>query len=128
MPVEEVARTMEVPPGFKWQVFAAEQDVPQLIAMAWDARGRLWVADCGTYGRNFARWNNELRDCILTFEDTDSDGHGDKRTVSGIRGGLTSIAIGDGGVYLYYQTRSKRLADVELSLQTISILQQNRIP
>src|SRR6188508_2506420 len=51
MPAEEVARTMELPAGFKCQVFAAEPDVQQPIAMAWDARGRLWIAECYTYGR-----------------------------------------------------------------------------
>src|SRR6478736_3057250 len=44
MPAEEAARTMELPPGFRCQVFAAEPDVQQPIAMAWDARGRLWIA------------------------------------------------------------------------------------
>ncbi len=45
MPAEEAARTMELPPGFSCKVFAAEPDVQQPIAMAWDARGRLWVAE-----------------------------------------------------------------------------------
>lgn len=100
MPAEEAARTMELPPGFKCQVFAAEPDVQQPIAMAWDARGRLWIAECYTYAENPARWNTGLRDRILIFEDTDNDGHFDKRTVfwdQGMR--LTSIEIGNGGVY-----------------------------
>src|SRR5690349_2437523 len=81
MPAEEVARTMELPPGFSCKVFAAEPDVQQPIAMAWDARGRLWVAECYTYAENPDRWNTSLRDRILIFEDTDNDGHFDKRTV-----------------------------------------------
>jgi putative membrane-bound dehydrogenase-like protein len=100
MPAEEVARTMELPPGFSCKVFAAEPDVQQPIAMAWDARGRLWVAECYTYAENPARWNTTLRDRILIFEDTDNDGHFDKRTVfwdEGVR--LTSIELGHGGVY-----------------------------
>lgn len=100
MPAEEAARTMELPPGFKCQVFAAEPDVQQPIAMAWDARGRLWIAECYTLAENAVRWNTELRDRILIFEDTDNDGRFDKRTVfwdQGVR--LTSIEIGDGGVY-----------------------------
>ncbi len=100
MPAEEAARTMELPPGFKCQVFAAEPDVQQPIAMTWDARGRLWVAECYTYAENPMRWNTDLRDRILIFEDTDGDGHFDKRTVfwdQGVR--LTSIEIGQGGVY-----------------------------
>jgi putative membrane-bound dehydrogenase-like protein len=100
MPAEEAARTMELPPGFKCQVFAAEPDVQQPIAMTWDGRGRLWVAECYTYAENPDRWNTTLRDRILIFEDTDGDGHFDKRTVfwdQGVR--LTSIEIGKGGVY-----------------------------
>ena len=52
MAAEEAARTMRLPPGFKCQVFAAEPDVQQPIAMAWDARGRLWIAECYTYAEN----------------------------------------------------------------------------
>jgi putative membrane-bound dehydrogenase-like protein len=100
MPAEEAARTMELPPGFKCQVFAAEPDVQQPIAMAWDPRGRLWIAECYTYAENPDRWNTTLRDRILIFEDSNNDGHFDKRTVfwdQGVR--LTSIEIGYGGVY-----------------------------
>lgn len=100
MPAEEAARTMQLPPGFKCQVFAAEPDVQQPIAMAWDAKGRLWIAECYTYAENPDRWNTTLRDRILIFEDSNNDGHFDKRTVfwdQGVR--LTSIEIGYGGVY-----------------------------
>ena len=100
MPAAEVARTMELPPGFSCKVFAAEPDVQQPIAMAWDARGRLWVAECYTYAENPARWDTSLRDRIVIFEDTDNDGHFDKRTVfwdEGVR--LTSIELGNSGVY-----------------------------
>ena len=41
MPAEEVARTMELPKGFKCVVFAAEPDVQQPIAMSWDKKNRL---------------------------------------------------------------------------------------
>lgn len=100
MPAEEAARSMVLPPGFKCQVFAAEPDVQQPIAMAWDARGRLWVAECYTYAENPDRWNLSLRDRIVIFEDTDSDGHFDKRTVfQDNLQRLTSIELGHGGVY-----------------------------
>jgi putative membrane-bound dehydrogenase-like protein len=100
MPAEEAARTMKLPPGFRCQVFAAEPDVQQPIAMAWDARGRLWIAECYTLAENPQRWDTNLRDRILIFEDTDNDGHFDKRTVFWDQGTrLTSIELGDGGVY-----------------------------
>ncbi len=100
MPAAEAAKTMELPPGFRCEVFAAEPDVQQPIAMAWDARGRLWVAECYTYAENPDRWNLTQRDRILIFEDKDNDGHFDKRTVFWDQGQrLTSIEIGYGGVY-----------------------------
>src|SRR6266699_7044020 len=49
MPPAEAAAKLRLPPGFKATVFAAEPDVQNPIAMAWDARGRLWVAENYTY-------------------------------------------------------------------------------
>jgi putative membrane-bound dehydrogenase-like protein len=101
MPAEEAARTMRLPAGFRCQVFAAEPAVQQPIAMAWDARGRLWVAECYTYAENPQRWETKLRDRIVIFEDSDNDGQHDKRTVFYDEASyLTSIELGYGGVYL----------------------------
>lgn len=100
MPAEEAARSMKLPPGFQCQVFAAEPDVQQPIALAWDARGRLWIAECYTLAENPLRWNTELRDRILIFEDTDNDGRFDRRTIFWDQGTrLTSIELAEGGVY-----------------------------
>src|SRR3954452_6014725 len=38
------------PRGFRVTLFAGEPDVRQPISMAFDDRGRLWVAECYTYG------------------------------------------------------------------------------
>ena len=101
MPAEEAAATMQLPPGFKCVVFAAEPDVQQPIAMAWDARGRLWVAENYTYAENPDRWNTTLRDRILILEDTDGDGKHDKRKVFWENGThLTSIENGYGGTWI----------------------------
>jgi putative membrane-bound dehydrogenase-like protein len=101
MPAEEAAATMQLPPGFKCVVFAAEPDVQQPIAMAWDARGRLWVAENYTYAENPERWNTTLRDRILILEDTDGDGKHDKRKVFWENGThLTSIENGYGGTWI----------------------------
>ena len=40
---------MEVPPGFQVDLLAAEPDLLQPIAFAWDARGRIWVVEGHTY-------------------------------------------------------------------------------
>ena len=55
MPPEEAARKFRVPDGFNVRVFAAEPDVRNPIAMAWDGRGRLWVAENYTYADDEAK-------------------------------------------------------------------------
>ena len=57
MSAEEAARTMELPEGFKCVVFAAEPDVQNPIAMAWDAKGRMWVAENYTYAERQKRFD-----------------------------------------------------------------------
>ena len=48
------AAGFRVPEGFHVSVFAAEPDVRNPIAMAWDSRGRLWVAENFTYAERAA--------------------------------------------------------------------------
>ncbi|HYF33844.1 MAG TPA: PVC-type heme-binding CxxCH protein [Prosthecobacter sp.] len=101
MSAEEAARTMELPPGFRCQVFAAEPDVQQPIAMAWDKKGRLWVAENYTYAENPLRWDTKLRDRIIILEDKDGDGKHDGRKVFWENGAyLTSVETGYGGVWI----------------------------
>ena len=97
---EESAAGFTLPKGFKVNVFAAEPDVRQPIAMTFDDRGRLWVAECYTYANRKLIYDTNLRDRILIFEDTDGDGKFDKRKVfhDGLQR-LTSIALGFGGVW-----------------------------
>jgi putative membrane-bound dehydrogenase-like protein len=112
MPADEVARTMELPPGFKCQVFAAEPDVQQPIAMAWDAKGRLWVAENYTYAENPARWDTKLRDRIIILEDKDGDGKHDGRKVFWDQGSyLTSVEIGYGGAWILNNGTLSFIAD-----------------
>ncbi len=101
MPAEEVAAKWDVPEGFKVQVFAAEPDVQNPIACAWDARGRLWIAENYTYAERPVKWETKLRDRVLIFEDVDGDGRHDKRTVfTDEVQHLTSVEVGRGGVWL----------------------------
>src|SRR6266536_4751571 len=101
MPALEAAATMKLPPGFKATVFASEPDVQNPIAMAWDARGRLWVAENYTYAESGKKFDLNLRDRILIFEDKDGDGRFDSRKVfTDELQMLTSIEIGHGGVWV----------------------------
>ncbi len=101
MPAEEAAAGMELPEGFRASVFAAEPDVQNPIAMAWDDRGRLWVAENYTYAERTQRFDLSLRDRVLIFEDKDGDGRADSRKVfTDTVQMLTSVEVGRGGVWL----------------------------
>src|SRR5437588_12870365 len=75
MPAAEAAEKMRLPPGFKATVFAAEPDVQNPIAMAWDARGRLWVAENYTYAEPARKFDLSLRDRIVISDDKAADGN-----------------------------------------------------
>src|SRR5215831_1076584 len=81
LPPGEAAAGFRVPPGFSVQVFAAEPDVRNPVAMAWDSRGRLWIAENFTYAELPTNFDFRLRDRVIIFEDADGNGRFDKRTV-----------------------------------------------
>jgi putative membrane-bound dehydrogenase-like protein len=96
----EAAAAFAVPPGFKVSVFAAEPEVQNPIAMTWDGRGRLWIAENYTYAEAPKKFDLALRDRILVFEDKDGDGRADSRKVfTDEVQMLTSVAVGRGGVW-----------------------------
>lgn len=98
---DQAAATLQMPPGFSANVFAAEPDVQNPIAMCWDARGRMWVAENYTYAEREQRFDLELRDRVVILEDTDGDGTAERRSVFTDQVQmLTSIAVGRGGVWL----------------------------
>jgi putative membrane-bound dehydrogenase-like protein len=101
VPAAEAAATMDVPAGFRVGVFAAEPDVQNPIAMAWDPRGRLWIAENHTYAERPIKMDTRLRDRVLIFADRDGDGTADERKVflDDLQQ-LTSVEVGLGGVWL----------------------------
>ncbi len=101
VPADRAAAGFRVPEGFRAAVFAAEPDVRNPIAMAWDARGRLWVAENYTYAERSARFDLRHRDRVLIFEDADGDGRFDRRsTFTDDVQMLTSVEVGLGGAWL----------------------------
>ncbi|HVV74204.1 MAG TPA: PVC-type heme-binding CxxCH protein [Verrucomicrobiae bacterium] len=97
---EEAVKTIQLPPGFHASLFAGEPDVQQPIGMTMDGRGRIWVAENYTYSEKPLSWDTNLNDRILILEDTNHDGHFDKRTVFWDQAKkLTSVAVGFGGVF-----------------------------
>src|SRR5262245_19459494 len=97
-PVEAV-RLFKPDKGLNITLFAGEPDVAQPISMAFDERGRLWVAECFS-SPDWTKKPETGRDRILIFEDTDGDGKFDRRTVFWNRAyNLTSVLPGNGGVW-----------------------------
>ncbi len=99
LPPGEAPKHMTLPEGFKATLFAGEPDVVQPIAFTFDDRGRLWVVECLSY----PNWTKDGtgHDRVVIYEDTDGDGHFDKKTVFYDKGSnLSGIALGFGGVWL----------------------------
>ena len=76
---EEAIKKMTVAKGLKVNLFASEKEFPELVnpvQMAFDTKGRLWVAVWPTY----PHWKPKeaMNDKLLILEDTDGDGKADK--------------------------------------------------
>lgn len=98
---EEAVKMFDLPEGFSANLFAAEPEVRNPIAMAWDRRGRMWVAENYTYAERTRRFELALKDRVLIFHDTDGDGVSDSRKIftEDVQM-LTSVEVGRGGVWL----------------------------
>lgn len=96
---QEAADAITVPDGFRVQLAAGEPMIHQPIAMAFDHRGRLWVAEAHTYPIRAPEGQGE--DKIIILEDTDRDGVFDNRKVFVEGLNLVSgMQVGFGGVWV----------------------------
>ncbi|MEM7391335.1 MAG: PVC-type heme-binding CxxCH protein, partial [Verrucomicrobiota bacterium] len=77
---EDSMKLIQTPPGFQLSLFAAEPQIANIMALAWDERGRCWVAESMDYPNNLQK-NGEGNDAIKILEDTDGDGRADRVTV-----------------------------------------------
>jgi putative membrane-bound dehydrogenase-like protein len=95
----EAAKHIQIPPGFELQLFAAEPLVtgnPE--AMAWDERGRLWIAETKDYPNN-PQPGGQGNDVIKILEDTNHDGRADKATVFADKLTIvSSLVFANGGI------------------------------
>lgn len=111
---QESMKHYVVPEGFHLELFASEPQIGgKPIAMNWDERGRLWIAETIDYP-------NELqpigrgRDRIRICEDTDRDGIADRFVV--FAEGLsipTTLVFAHGSVIVQDATRTIRLTDTD---------------
>lgn len=101
MSPEDALKALKLPEGFKATLFAAEPDVQNPIGMAWDAKGRMWVAENYTYAERAKRFDLGLKDRVIILEDKDWDGVAETRKVfTDDVQMLTSVEVGRGGVWL----------------------------
>jgi putative membrane-bound dehydrogenase-like protein len=96
---ERTVAQMFVPEGFKVELIAAEPDLHQPIAFAWDERGRIWVVEAYSYPTK--RAPGEGLDKVIILSDEDGDGKFETRKVFAEKLNLASaIEVGHGGVWI----------------------------
>jgi putative membrane-bound dehydrogenase-like protein len=101
LPPEESVKHMVLPKGFEARLFASEPDIAKPLCMAWDHKGRLWIAESTDYPNNLKPVGTG-DDRIKVCEDTDGDGKADKFTVFAEKLSIpTSIAFHDGGILVH---------------------------
>lgn len=113
VPAAESIKHMATPVGFEVRLFAAEPDIARPICMAWDERGRLWIAESVDYP-NDLQPPGKGRDRIKICEDTDGDGRADKFTVFADKLSIpTSLTFSRGGVIVHQAPQTLFLKDTD---------------
>ncbi|MHA3770208.1 PVC-type heme-binding CxxCH protein [Verrucomicrobiota bacterium sgz303538] len=103
----------QVAPDLRLELFAAEPDISKPISMAWDARGRCWVAETSDYPHGVVP-GGQGNDRIKICEDTDGDGKADKFTVFAEHLNIpTSLTFANGGVIVSQPPRLLFLKDTD---------------
>ncbi len=96
---DESKKLMQVPADFDVQLFAAEPDITNPIAMSWDERGRLWIVESVDYPNTFLETDGAANDRIKICEDTNGDDRADKFTIFADKLNIpTSMVFANGGV------------------------------
>ena len=78
---EKAAAAIEVHPDFNLSLVAAEPLIVKPIAIDWDARGRLWVAETPGYPEKERFSGVPAHDEVSILSDSDGDGRMDKKKV-----------------------------------------------
>ena len=80
LPPAKSAERIVLRQGFQADLWAADPQILKPISMAFDERGRLWIAETVDYPNELQK-AGEGRDRIKICEDTDGDGKADKFTI-----------------------------------------------
>ena len=100
MAAEDAAAGFDVPEGFRVTAFANEPDVQNPIAMSWDSKGRLWIAENYTYAERSQRFQLDLRDRVVIFDNTTGGRFKERKVFTDNVQMLTGIEVGHDGVWL----------------------------
>ena len=101
----------QVPADCRLELFAAEPEIGKPIALAWDDRGRCWLAETSDYPHG-VKEDGVGTDRIRICEDSDGDGRADKFTV--FAEGLnipTGLVFANGGLIVSQPPRFLFLKD-----------------
>lgn len=100
-------------PGFEFELFASEPEIIKPLWLAFDHRGRLWIAESVDYP-NQLQPEGEGRDRLKIIEDTDDDGKADKFTVFADKLSIpTSFVFANGGVIVVHSGKMEFLKDLD---------------
>src|SRR5262245_23848833 len=95
---QESAKHLVTRPGFVAKLWAAEPQIYKPICMAFDERGRLWIAETVDYP-NEQQPEGQGRDHIKICEDTNGDGRADKFTIFAEKLSIpTGMVFANGGL------------------------------
>jgi putative membrane-bound dehydrogenase-like protein len=98
-------------PEFQTSLFASEPDIIKPLWLAFDERGRLWIAESVDYPNNMQP-EGEGHDRLKICEDTDGDGKADKFTVFCDKLSIpTSFAFANGGVIVIHSGKTEFFKD-----------------
>ncbi len=109
--VKGSAERTQVAPDLRLELFAAEPDISKPIFMAWDERGRLWIAEARDYPHD-VKPDGLGNDSIKICEDTNGDGRADKFTLFADRLNIpTGFTFANGGIVVAQPPRFLFLKD-----------------
>lgn len=113
---QDAVDKMKVAEGYKIELFASEQEFPDLanpVQMSFDNKGRLWVGVMPSYP-HYRPGDSKPNDKLLILEDTDNDGKADKQIVFAEGLHLTiGFEFAPEGVYVSQGTNLVLLKDTD---------------
>ncbi|RNC89892.1 MAG: dehydrogenase [Allomuricauda sp.] len=113
---DEAVRSLECAEGYKAELFASEKEFPDLanpVQIAFDNKGRLWVAVMPTYP-HYRPGDPKPNDKLLILEDTDGDNKADKQIVFADKLHIPAgFELAPEGVYISQGTNLKLYTDTD---------------